>query len=116
MKRRLIALLVLSLGIQIPLAVASKQKKVKFNGYVEWRNDHLLIVDGQRVLVADTTKVKLRGHVTSLMDVPLGYEANDNKALNFFFGSHSSSLDRAKKLEREIVLNYSADPAIVPRH
>ena len=34
---------------------------------------------------------------------------NDPKALNFFFGSHPPALDRAKKLEREIALNYSSD-------
>jgi Zn-dependent protease with chaperone function len=32
---------------------------------------------------------------------------SDNKALTFFFGGHPSALDRAKKLEREIALNYS---------
>jgi Zn-dependent protease with chaperone function len=31
---------------------------------------------------------------------------NDPKALNFFFGSHPAALDRAKKLEWEIALNY----------
>ena len=34
---------------------------------------------------------------------------NDPKARNFFFGSHPSPLDRAKKLEREIALNYTND-------
>jgi hypothetical protein len=34
---------------------------------------------------------------------------HDPKALNFFFGSHPSPLDRVKKLEREIALNYRND-------
>jgi Zn-dependent protease with chaperone function len=74
MKRRLIAILALFVCVQATLAGSDKRQKEKFNGYIEWRTNDLLIVDGQRVRVVDTTKVKLRGDVDFLGDVPLGYE------------------------------------------
>jgi hypothetical protein len=75
MKRRHIAMLVLSIALQTSLAGAEKRQKEKFNGYIEWVKDDLFVFDGQSVRIAASTKVKLRGDVEHLRDVPLGYEA-----------------------------------------
>ena len=75
MKRRHIAILVLSVALQTSLAGAEKRQKEKFNGYVEWVKDGLFVIDGQSVRIVESTKVKLRGDVEHLRDVPLGYES-----------------------------------------
>jgi hypothetical protein len=43
------------------------------SGYVEWRRDGYMIVDGERLRWDSTTRVKLRG-LASIEAVPLGYE------------------------------------------
>jgi Zn-dependent protease with chaperone function len=76
MKRRhVIAIVALAMGFQTSPAGAAVRKTEKFNGYVEWVKDDVLVVDGQRTLVVETSKVKLHGDIQSWLDVPLGYEA-----------------------------------------
>lgn len=44
------------------------------DGYAEWRRDGLLIVDGQRVRLSPSGKLKASKEVKGLADIPLGYE------------------------------------------
>ena len=53
----------------------SRGKAEHFAGYLEWRRDDYLVVDGQRIRWDDRTRVKL-GRVSSIANIPLGYEIN----------------------------------------
>ncbi len=65
--------LVLAAGPALALAAtAAKQEKV--NGYAEWYQGGLLVVDGQRVRLASNGKFKGAGDATSPDAIPLGYE------------------------------------------
>jgi Zn-dependent protease with chaperone function len=44
------------------------------DGYAEWRRNGLLIVDGQRVRLAPSGKLKASKDIRTLADIPLGYE------------------------------------------
>jgi Zn-dependent protease with chaperone function len=75
MKRRILSLAG-ALGLAamaVPAAAEVKQEKV--DGYVEWRQGDLLVIDGQRVRLARGGKFKGRGEAASLESLPLGYEA-----------------------------------------
>jgi Zn-dependent protease with chaperone function len=75
MKRRHNAILLLTLFVTASLAGAEKRHTEKFNGHLEWMGENLLIADGQRIRIVESTQVKLKGYVSRLADAPLGYEA-----------------------------------------
>jgi hypothetical protein len=56
------------------LAPAAEVKQEKVNGYAEWRQGDLLVVDGQRVRLAAGGKFKGSGDAKSPSSIPLGYE------------------------------------------
>jgi len=59
------------------LVGASEGEKVQLDGYAEWHQDgepELLIVDGQRVRVSESTKFEGSGAAYGLDSIPLGYE------------------------------------------
>jgi Zn-dependent protease with chaperone function len=51
-----------------------KVKEEKVDGYLEWRQGDLLIVDGQKVTTSAATKFKGKDAATSVASIPLGYE------------------------------------------
>ncbi len=51
----------------------SQGKRVKLNGYAEFRHGDILIVEGQRVVVAPGAQFKAKG-IASPAAIPLGYE------------------------------------------
>jgi len=56
--------------------VAGQQGKTeKLQGYAEWRKDHDLVIDGQRVTVDAQTKLKAKG-ISDVDAIPLGYEVD----------------------------------------
>jgi peptidase M48-like protein len=55
------------------LVVDAHQKQETLHGYLEWRKNDYLIVEGQRVHWTPTTQLDL-GRVTNINDVPAGYE------------------------------------------
>lgn len=65
--------LVLATGSTLALA-ASEAKQEKVNGYAEWRQGDLLVVDGQRIRLAAGGKFKGGGDAKSPDTIPLGYE------------------------------------------
>lgn len=54
------------------LALAAE--KVKVNGYAEWREGAVLIIEGQRVWLARDGTFKGEGDAASFATIPLGYE------------------------------------------
>ena len=67
---RLILVAVMALASTVH---AQDGSRVKLNGYAEYRQDHYLIVEGQRVFADAKTKFKGDG-IRSLNHIPLGYE------------------------------------------
>ena len=65
------ALLVIGTGTSAQKPPQPKAEKV--SGYAEWRRGDALVVDGQRVTVDASTKLKGRG-IASFDGIPLGYE------------------------------------------
>jgi len=53
---------------------AESQKKEKLDGYLEYRYDDVLIIDGQRVRAARDVKFKGKGKARDVDSIPLGYE------------------------------------------
>jgi Zn-dependent protease with chaperone function len=51
-----------------------KAKEEKAEGYLEWRHDGALVVDGQRVKTSPATKFKGKDDAKDLASIPLGYE------------------------------------------
>jgi hypothetical protein len=52
----------------------SKVKEEKVDGYLEWRQGDILIVDGQKVATTAATKFKGKDAATSVASIPAGYE------------------------------------------
>ena len=76
--RRLALLLVLTVA---PTAAAwaapaatPKPKEEKAEGYLDYRQGGVLIVDGQKVTASATTKLKMNDEAHDLASIPLGYE------------------------------------------
>jgi len=76
--RRLALLLVLTVA---PAAAAwaapaapPKPKEEKAEGYLDYRQGSILIVDGQKVTASATTKLKMKDEAKDLASIPLGYE------------------------------------------
>ena len=63
---------VLIVGLAAGFPAVEAQETIKLDGYAEWRQPGLLIVDGQRVRAEERTKWK--GTFTTIQAVPLGYE------------------------------------------
>ena len=55
-------------------AEAPQAKEEKVEGYAEWRQGDLLVVDGQRVRLDRGGKFKGKAEATSFAGIPLGYE------------------------------------------
>jgi len=71
---RLVTIALLILLTAVPSLGANK---VKLNGYAEYRQGDILIVEGQRVQVQPGTKFKGKG-IRSLSNIVLGYEVKVN--------------------------------------
>lgn len=58
--------------------------KVEVEGYAEWRDGEILIVEGQRVWLTRGGRFKGAGDATTFRDIPLGYEvkAEGTRAAN----------------------------------
>jgi Zn-dependent protease with chaperone function len=72
--RRPWRLTVLSVLIAIPPIAVRAGEKVKLDGYAEWRQGNLLVVEGQRVEVSRQTRFKGKGRAQGFYSIPLGYE------------------------------------------
>lgn len=72
--RWLIPVLIAVVVLTSPVA-GQQGKTEKLQGYAEWREDHDLIIDGQRVTVDARTKLKAKG-VSGVDAIPLGYEVD----------------------------------------
>jgi Zn-dependent protease with chaperone function len=59
-------------GFAAPFSAAAKEEKLE--GYAEWRQGGLLIVDGQRVKMAPKSKFKGSGGAKDFGSIPLGFE------------------------------------------
>ena len=55
-------------------AEAPQAKEEKVQGYAEWRQGEVLVVDGQRVRLAHGGKFKGKDEAKSFAEIPLGYE------------------------------------------
>ncbi len=55
-------------------ASAGGKGEVKVEGYAEWQEAGVLVVDGQRVVLARGARFKGRGEAESFGSIPLGYE------------------------------------------
>ena len=53
---------------------AAAAERVKLDGYAEWRFDDILIVEGQRVRVSESTSFRGSKGARSFWSIPLGYE------------------------------------------
>jgi Zn-dependent protease with chaperone function len=53
--------------------VSGQAKPEKISGYAEWRQRGALVVDGQRLVIGPSTKLKLKG-ASSFETIPLGFE------------------------------------------
>jgi hypothetical protein len=52
----------------------SKVKEEKVEGYLEWRQGEVLIVDGQKVAVTATTRFKGKDAAKDVASIPMGFE------------------------------------------
>ena len=52
----------------------TKVKEEKVDGYLEWRQGDLLVVDGQRVRTQTATRFKGKEPATSIASIPMGFE------------------------------------------
>jgi Zn-dependent protease with chaperone function len=52
---------------------AESPKAEKVSGYAEWRHGHVLVVDGQRVMIDNATKLRVKG-APGFDGIPLGFE------------------------------------------
>jgi Zn-dependent protease with chaperone function len=59
-------------GVRGPDGVRVKEERL--DGYAEWRAGDMLIVDGQRVLIAPGARFKGKGDARDFGSIPLGYE------------------------------------------
>jgi hypothetical protein len=55
-------------------AAADKVKEEEAEGYLEWRQGEILIVDGQKVTTTAGTKFKGKDQATSVGAIPIGFE------------------------------------------
>jgi hypothetical protein len=55
-------------------AATPQAKEEKAEGYAEWKQGDVLVVDGQRVKLAPGAKFKGKGEAKSFATIPLGYE------------------------------------------
>lgn len=58
----------------LPAAAGEKTGEVKVEGYAEWQAGGLLVVDGQRLVLARGARFKGRGEAADFASIPLGYE------------------------------------------
>jgi Zn-dependent protease with chaperone function len=59
----------------VPLAEAQpKPKEEKVEGYLEYRQGDVLVVDGQRIRLGSATKYKGKDDAKAVASIPLGYE------------------------------------------
>lgn len=74
--RRLALFLVLSLapGVAAVASAQPKPKEEKADGYLDYRQGAVLIVDGQKVTATAGTKLKMSDEAHDLASIPLGYE------------------------------------------
>jgi Zn-dependent protease with chaperone function len=64
-----------SLPASVPApAIVFDGRTESLDGYAEWRRNGLLIVDGQRVRLGPSGKVKASKDIKTLADIPLGFE------------------------------------------
>ncbi len=66
--------MVLVLALQIPWTSAFAGKIVKLDGYAEWHDGEMLIVEGQRVKATERTRFVGKGVARGFDAIPLGYE------------------------------------------
>jgi Zn-dependent protease with chaperone function len=59
-----------------PLPMLAQSGMEQIEGYAEWHQGDLLIVDGQRVVTTAATRFRGSGEVKDLASIPLGYEVN----------------------------------------
>jgi Zn-dependent protease with chaperone function len=71
-----LALALASLAPPATAADAPRKDEVSLEGYAEWRDGDLLIVDGQRVRLAPDGRFKGKAEARDLPSVPLGYEVS----------------------------------------
>lgn len=69
-------ILILTLIVSALAGTANSEKpdKEKLNGYVEWRQGHVLIIEGQRVVLAPGVEFKGKDDARTIDTIPLGYE------------------------------------------
>jgi Zn-dependent protease with chaperone function len=72
-QNRVIGFLLIAILFASPSLIPGQGKSEKLQGYAEWRQDGVLIVDGQRVRADNRTKFKGK-NIKSLDSIPLGYE------------------------------------------
>lgn len=58
----------------LPAAAQSKPKEEKAEGYLEYRQGDVLVVDGQKVLVDAAARLKLKDEAKDVASIPFGYE------------------------------------------
>lgn len=73
-KGRLTFLLAAALALPVGARAAEPKDDVRLDGYAEWRQGPVLIVDGQRVKASSQLRFKGRGEAKSFPAIPLGYE------------------------------------------
>ena len=74
-----VAMAVLAAGTA---AADTKVKEEKVDGYLEWRQGDLLIVDGQKVTTTPGTKFKGKAPATSVASIPMGFEVKAKGSRN----------------------------------
>ena len=72
--RQAVLVLAASLAVTALPAAAGDKGEVKVEGYAEWQEGGLLVVDGQRVALARGAKFKGHGEAEDFASIPLGYE------------------------------------------
>ena len=65
---------VLAIGVVLGAGPIGAQEKVKLDGYAEWRQGDVLIVEGQRVSLAPGGTFEGDGDASDFASIPLGYE------------------------------------------
>jgi Zn-dependent protease with chaperone function len=58
----------------LPALASDEDRQLKLDGYAEWREGGLLIVDGQRLALGSGARFKPHERATDFAAIPLGYE------------------------------------------
>jgi Zn-dependent protease with chaperone function len=72
--KRLAWVLALTVLPGTAFSAETKGKEEKAEGYLEYREGAALIVDGQKVVIAPSTKLSLKDDAKDFASIPLGYE------------------------------------------